>query len=320
MKQRYMMENNLLAPPEQGARAVAARFKLLLIASVICFGWLPVAPSQAHLSVVSSPRLPSLLAQSSSTNSPGSQSKASSALTWVWWSVGLLPIGAGAIFLSHIRAARQLPAEPVQPEPQGALLPSGAVQSTTDDDESEADSSFAQVYSSSLHPQLADPPAISVDHPAVTPTTRLTRVDIVEAMIADLQNPDAVKRRKAVWELGQQGDSRAVQPLVNLLVDADSQQRSLVLAALAEISTRTLKPLNRALMLSLQDESTDVRKNAIRDMTRVYELITQASQLLQYAASDSDQEVQETARWALGQLNRLRTSTEPTASLPDQKR
>ncbi|MBF2050906.1 MAG: HEAT repeat domain-containing protein [Elainella sp. C42_A2020_010] len=150
----------------------------------------------------------------------------------------------------------------------------------------------------------------AADSISVTPTTRLAKVDIVQALIADLHHSDVAKRRKAIWELGQRGDSRAIQPLVDLLVDADSQQRSLILAAIAEISTRALKPMNRALLISLQDESADVRKNAIRDMTRIYDLITQVSQLVQYAASDTDAEVQETARWALGQLNRLRALPE----------
>lgn len=153
----------------------------------------------------------------------------------------------------------------------------------------------------------------------LTPTTRLAKVDIVESMIADLHGSDPDKRRKAIWDLGQRGDSRAVQPLVELLIDADSQQRSLILAAVAEISTRTLKPMNRALLLSLQDENADVRKNAIRDVTRIYDLMSQVSQLLQYAVSDSDEEVQETARWALGQMNRFRVAEiEPAATPPER--
>jgi hypothetical protein len=165
-------------------------------------------------------------------------------------------------------------------------------------------------------PQAFQQPGHSLDQPlAVQPasrpeggTTRLAKIDIVEALATDLHSSDSAKRRQAIWELGQRGDSRAIQPLVDLLVDADSQQRSLILAALAEISTRALKPMQRALMLSLQDDSPDVRKNAIRDITRIYDLMAQASQLLQYAASDSDEEVQETARWALGQLGRVRSA------------
>jgi HEAT repeats len=141
---------------------------------------------------------------------------------------------------------------------------------------------------------------------AIDGTSRLAKVDIVEELIQDLLNPDPAKRRKAIWDLGQQGDSRAVQPLVELMMDSDSSQRSLILSAISEIGIKTLKPVNRALMLSLQDNSSDVRKNGIRDVTRIYDLIGQISQLLQHAASDPDQEVQETATWALAQLNRIR--------------
>jgi HEAT repeats len=148
-------------------------------------------------------------------------------------------------------------------------------------------------------------------HPSLSETTRLTKVDIVEALMVDLHNLDPVNRRKAIWELGQRGDSRAIQPLVDLLLDSDSAQRSLILAAVSEIGVRSLKPMNRALMLSIQDDSPDVRKNAIRDVTRICDLVAQVSQLLQYAASDSDPEVRDTAHWALSQLSRIR-------SLPDQ--
>lgn len=136
--------------------------------------------------------------------------------------------------------------------------------------------------------------------------SRLAKLDIVEELIGDLRRADPAKRRRAIWELGQRGDSRAVQPLVNLMVDSDSKQRSLILAALSEIGTRTLTPMNRALGVSLQDENAEVRKNAIRDLTRIYELVAQMSQMLRHAVDDSDPEVQETARWALGQLSQIR--------------
>jgi hypothetical protein len=136
--------------------------------------------------------------------------------------------------------------------------------------------------------------------------TRLAKIDRVETLIRDLPQFDPTQRRKAIWELGQRGDSRALQPLVDLMLNADSQQRSLILAAIAEIGIRTLKPMNRALLLSIQDESVEVRKNGIRDVTRVYDLLSQLNQLLHHANSDPDPEVQETAQWAIGQLNRIR--------------
>jgi HEAT repeats len=161
--------------------------------------------------------------------------------------------------------------------------------------------------------QLPDTPTAPTENlalqvnPPLAATSRLARVDIVEALMTDLHSPDPSDRRKAIWELGQRGDSRSVQPLVDLLMDADSQQRSLILAALSEIGLRTLTPMNRALMMSIQDDSPDVRKNAIRDVTRLCDVVAQISQLLQYAASDTDSEVRDTAQWALTQLDRIRS-------------
>jgi hypothetical protein len=143
----------------------------------------------------------------------------------------------------------------------------------------------------------------------VNNTTRLSAISIVDELIKDLREPNPQKRRKAIWELAQKGDSRAVQPLVDLLIDSDSQQRSLILEALAQIGTKTLKPLNRALAVSLQDDNAQVRKNAIRDLTRIYEIVAQTSQILCNAANDPDPEVRETAQWAMSQLNRIRTLT-----------
>ncbi len=134
----------------------------------------------------------------------------------------------------------------------------------------------------------------------------LTKTNTVVVLIKDLKSSDPQKRRKAIWELAQKGDSRAVQPLVDLIYDSDSKQRSLILEAISQIGIKTLTPMNKALSLSLQDENPDVRKNAIRDLTLVYELVSQVSQLLSYSVNDPDPEVQQTAKWALTQLERIR--------------
>ncbi|WP_066384432.1 peptidoglycan-binding protein [Anabaena sp. CA = ATCC 33047] len=141
----------------------------------------------------------------------------------------------------------------------------------------------------------------------VEATSRLTKLSIVEELIKDLGSNDAAQRNKAIWDLGQQGDSRAIEPLVNLLIDADSQQRSLILAALSEINIRSLKPINRALAISMQDESPNVRQNAIRDLTRVYDMMAQMSQMLVHALDDPDDQVQGTAQYALSQIHRMRS-------------
>jgi HEAT repeat protein len=129
----------------------------------------------------------------------------------------------------------------------------------------------------------------------------------MDSLVHELRNPDPAKRQKAIWELGRSGDSRAVQPMVDLLLDSDSRQRSLVLSALSEISSRTLKPMSRALAISMQDESPDVRKNAIRDLTHIYDSLTRISQLIQNACEDPDPDVQDTAKWAIGQINRIKS-------------
>lgn len=167
--------------------------------------------------------------------------------------------------------------------------------------------------------QTSIPPLTPLDNaPHVGSAARLPRLDIIETLIGDLQNPDPTKRRKAIWELGQRADSRAVQPLVNLMASSDSKQRSLILGALSEIGMQTLKPMKRALAMSLQDTNPEVRKNAIRDLTKIYDLVGQISQLLNYATEDNDLEVRETAHWALNQLNRIRTTAtlEPGATAP----
>ncbi|MBE9069047.1 HEAT repeat domain-containing protein [Leptolyngbya cf. ectocarpi LEGE 11479] len=160
-------------------------------------------------------------------------------------------------------------------------------------------------------------PTLSAANPIgeTTPTTRLAKVDVMDELVANLQVADPTKRRKAIWELGQRGNSSAVQHLVNTMVDADSKEKSLILAALSEIGIRSLKPMNRALAIALQDDNPDVRKNAIRDLTRVYDLVTQISQMLGHATEDEDPEVRRTAEWALGQLNRIREAPKLKSSL-----
>lgn len=167
------------------------------------------------------------------------------------------------------------------------------------------------VHPPSEHPELVQPQSGAAEQGAIvsppSTTTRIAKVSVIDLLLQELRSNDPAKRQKAVWELGRSGDSRAVQPLVDLLLDSDSQQRSLVLSALSEISTRTLKPLSRALAISMQDENADVRKNAIRDLTRIYDTLTNISQLLHGACEDPDPEVQETAKWAISQINRIKS-------------
>jgi Putative peptidoglycan binding domain/PBS lyase HEAT-like repeat len=225
--------------------------------------------------------------------------KASPQKDFLWWSLVGMGIfgGLGALLYLHRRSrkVKQVQSEnfhfqvltPSQTKPVPGLLPLSSPAHITNAKEATA------------------PPATVVL--PLEKTSRLAKVNIVDELMKDLRSADPTKRRKAIWDLGQQGDSRAIQPLMEVMIEVDSQQRSLILAALAEISTRTLKPINRALAISLQDESPDVRQNAIRDLTRVYDLMAQISQMLCLATEDSNAEVQATARYALSQMNRIRT-------------
>ena len=137
----------------------------------------------------------------------------------------------------------------------------------------------------------------------VQATSRIPNADSILSLIESLRDDDPRTRRRAVWKLAQMSDSRAMQPLVDSMMDGDSYERSLTLEALAQICTRSLRPMNQALAISLQDKNPQVRKNAIRDLTRLYDVMSQISQLICHALDDSDEEVQETARWAIRQLN-----------------
>ncbi|TAE54524.1 MAG: peptidoglycan-binding protein [Nostocales cyanobacterium] len=140
----------------------------------------------------------------------------------------------------------------------------------------------------------------------------IAQLNTCEELMQELQSRNSKKRRKAIWKLGQDGDSRAVKPLLDLMIDTDSEQRSLILGTLSEIGTRTLNPINRALIISMRDENPQVRKNAMRDLVRIYDMMGKTSKIILHAMEDPDPEVQETAKYALNQMNRIRT-------IPDQQ-
>ncbi|MBK1987564.1 peptidoglycan-binding protein [Sphaerospermopsis aphanizomenoides BCCUSP55] len=148
-------------------------------------------------------------------------------------------------------------------------------------------------------------------------TSVVSTLNLFDRLIADLQSGDLTQQKKAIWNIAQQGDSRAVQPLVDLLTNADSQQQGLILSALAEIGTRTLKPMNRALAISMQNDNPQVRQNAIRDLVRIYDMMAQMSKILLHALDDPDPEVQATAKYALNQINRMRNFTGQITDMPN---
>ena len=160
--------------------------------------------------------------------------------------------------------------------------------------------------------------AFNIQSPSTAPLdnvaeSRVTKVNIIDELIQDLEQPDPELRRRAIWELGQRGNSAAMQPLVNLLTQVDSREQSLILAALAEITSQTLKPMNRAVMIALQSEDAEVRKNAIRDLTKIFDSFKQSGKMLGHAALDEDPDVKQTADWALDQLNKMKPSSSKSA-------
>lgn len=245
--------------------------------------------------IVTSPIINSAAATSKPTTTPKPTERG-----FVWWlifSIGVLgSIGALVNLLKWFRQGKQVQSE---------------ISETKSLSEANKNPMTSPSPETVTNPQTATPP-LATQLLLPEKTSRLAKLNIVDELIQDLRSSDPTKRRKAIWDLGQQGDSRAIQHLVDLMIDADSQESSLILAALAEIGIRTLKPMNRGLAISLQDESPQVRQNAIRDLTRVYDMMGQMSQMLHHALNDPDAEVQATARYALTQMNRMR-------GLPEQQ-
>ena len=209
------------------------------------------------------------------------------------------------------------PLPQTQPSPVTTLSPGEMQTAPTVLQPNQPPSSVTQQngYREPLQVSMPDQPSekpVGVNSP-VTDTVNLpqlpygSKLDPQEQWIQDLKHTNPDIRSHAIWELAQKGDSRAIQPLLELLIYSDSNERSLVLAALSEIGTRTLKPLSRALSLSLQDDNAEVRKNAIRDLIRIYDFATQMNQILQRAIDDPDPEVQDMAKWATNRLSRLRS-------------
>ena len=246
--------------------------------------------------IITSPIVGSPAATSKSTATPKLTERG-----FVWWlifAIGVLgSIGALVYLLRWFRQVKQ--------------VQKSEISNTKSLSEADKDPMTPPSPETVTSPQTATPP-LTTQLLLPEKTSRLAKLNIVDELIQDLRSSDPTKRHKAIWDLGQQGDSRAIQPMVDLMIDADSQENSLILAALAEIGTRTLKPMNRALAMSIQDESPQVRQNAIRDLTRVYDTMGQMSQMLLHALNDPDAEVQATARYALTQMNRMR-------GLPEQQ-
>ena len=140
-------------------------------------------------------------------------------------------------------------------------------------------------------------------------TSNTTEIDVVFELIQDLQLSDRDLRRKAIWELAQTTDSRALEPLVQIISQVDPLDKNLVLDAITQITFRNVKPINSALFTSLRDANSEVRKNAICDLVILYKPVSQITERLNQMLNDSDREVRQTAKWALKQFNQTSISS-----------
>jgi hypothetical protein len=150
-----------------------------------------------------------------------------------------------------------------------------------------------------LAPQTGVTPAIAPEPSPQLPPAE----DRIAVLIQELKANEPQQRRPVIGELANIGDSRAIKPLVDLMHRSNSQERSVILEALSQISTRTLQPMNQALTLSLQDPNPQVRQNAIQDLTHLYELMSQISQQLALAVTEQEGKSQETPQKTLNPLN-----------------
>lgn len=282
----------------------------LLVVSVACFGLFP--QPWASAAIVPSNQLAQATVVKSDQLIKGNKPSQKDLL------LGLLGVTAVAGGLTFFGLRRRSQLDLPEPAPVAAENSSSQPSLDNSEETPSPNSHHFKTISASETSKHAPTESSQIDSPKVSETTRLAKINIIDELVRELRSPDPISRQKVIWELGQRGDTRAVQPMVDLMLDSDSKQRSLILSALSEIGTRTLKPLSRALAISLQDESPDVRKNAIRDLTRVYDLVSQISHLLHSASDDPDRDVQETALWALGQLNRIR-SVPSNSDLPALK-
>ena len=225
--------------------------------------------------------------------------------SWLWWSLSVIVLGVGGLlyllkqFAKSKNTGLETPSEEVYPTVMPAEY-SNAGHLNVNPGSNGYNSSVTGSKDSSKG-ATAQP---TIDIVAVKQTT-YAKINIVDELIKGLHSPNPTRQLMAIWDLGQEGDARAVEPLVELMLDSGSQQRSLILIVLAEIGSRALNPMN-GVATSLQDQNAEVRENAISDLARTSDLIIQITQVLYHGVEDPDLEVQETARYALLQINRLR--------------
>ncbi|MGA1131783.1 MAG: peptidoglycan-binding protein [Prochlorotrichaceae cyanobacterium] len=229
--------------------------------------------------------------------------------------LGISLLGLGSAFLLKLlRILRQGSPPSSAPAENAEANPSVVARQTLEivpNAQPPEDGSFSTEGITAITYPIKDRSSLITPELATPEFARMSHRDKVEELISQLTSDQVALRRQAVWELGQHADSRAMKPLMELFPVADSQEQSLILAAISEIGAKTFKPMKQALALSLDSPNPEVRKNAIRDLQRLHEMVSQASKLIQYALENPDPEVQETAQWALEQIERLNRANTP---------
>lgn len=134
-------------------------------------------------------------------------------------------------------------------------------------------------------------------------TSNTTNIDVVFELIQDLKKSDRQLRRKAIWELARIGDSRSIEPLINIIPVVNSLDKSLIFSAITQIAYRGFEPIYDVLFTSLEDTNSEVRKDVIRDITALHESTAKITRRLSVMLNDSDEEVRQTAEWALNKIN-----------------
>lgn len=131
---------------------------------------------------------------------------------------------------------------------------------------------------------------------------QFTNIDLFKPL-RNLHQGDLQLRQKAVRQLAIAGDTRSIEPLIELMLRVDYLDRDLISKAIAQILHRSFKPMNDDLSEALQDENSEIRKSAIDDLTILYGFISPMTRQLVQMQQDPDPEVSQAAIQALQQLN-----------------
>ncbi len=106
--------------------------------------------------------------------------------------------------------------------------------------------------------------ALLAPAPAIAQAPRQVPVD---ALIYDLRNPDAVRRREAVVLIGQNKVQRAVTDVVAIAGDPDASVRRAIVATLQALDDIRSLP---GLVALTSDPERDIRESAVTGVTRLY--------------------------------------------------